>query len=179
MYPNLYFFLKDSFDIQPWNFTQYINSFGFFVALAFVLSAVLLTIELKRKEKQGLLQPKEETIKVGEPAGWSELTFNFLFGFIVGYKILGAFLNSADVNPQQFIFSSKGSWVGGFALAFLFSGLKYWEKKKQVLPKPEERKIRVWPHERVGDIIIIGAIAGFLPRNTPSEQSCLAHEVHE
>ena len=162
MYPNLYFFLKDSFDIQPWNFTQYINSFGFFVALAFVLSAVLLTIELKRKEKQGLLQPKEETIKVGEPAGWSELTFNFLFGFVVGYKILGAFLNSSDVNPQQYIFSSEGSWVGGFALAFLFSGLKYWEKKKQVLPKPEERKIRVWPHERVGDIIIIGAIAGFL-----------------
>jgi prolipoprotein diacylglyceryltransferase len=162
MYPNLYYFLKDSFDIQPWNFTQYINSFGFFVALAFVLSAVLLTIELKRKEKQGLLQPKEETIKVGEPAGWSELIFNFLFGFIVGYKILGAFLNSADINPQQYIFSSKGSWIGGFALAFLFSGLKYWEKKKQVLPKPEERKIRVWPHERVGDIIIIGAIAGFL-----------------
>ena len=52
--------------------------------------------------------------------------------------------------------------MGGLALAFLFSGLKYWEKKKQSLPKPEERKIRIWPHERVGDIIIIGAVAGFL-----------------
>lgn len=162
MYPNLYFFLKDAFNIEPWNFTKYINSFGFFVALAFLLSAVLLTIELKRKEKQGLLQPKEELIKVGEPAGWAELTFNFIFGFIVGYKILGAFINGSDVNPQEYIFSSKGSWVGGLALALLFSGLKYWEKKKQALPKPEERKIRIWPHERVGDIIIIGAVAGFL-----------------
>jgi phosphatidylglycerol---prolipoprotein diacylglyceryl transferase len=162
MYPNLYFFLKETFNIQPWNFTQYINSFGFFVALAFVLSAVLLTIELKRKEKQGLLQPKEETIKVGEPARWPELVFNFLFGFVVGYKILGAFLNGSDVNPQEYIFSTKGSLFGGLALGLLFSGLKYWEKKKQALPKPEERKIRIWPHERVGDIIIIGAVAGFL-----------------
>ncbi|MGL6267949.1 MAG: diacylglyceryl transferase, partial [Chitinophagaceae bacterium] len=103
MYPNLYYFLKETFNIQPWNFTQYINSFGFFVALAFVLSAVLLTIELKRKEKQGLLQPKEETIKVGEPARWTELIFNFLFGFVVGYKILGAFLNGSEVNPQEYI----------------------------------------------------------------------------
>jgi prolipoprotein diacylglyceryltransferase len=162
MYPNLYFFLKETFHVQPWNFTQYVNSFGFFVAIAFVCAALTLTSELKRREKNGWLTPKEETIRVGEPAGWSELLFNLLFGFIVGYKIIGAFMNSAEVNPQEYIFSSRGSWAGGILLGLLFSGLKYWEKKKQALPTPEERKIRIWPHERVGDMTIMAAVGGFL-----------------
>jgi phosphatidylglycerol:prolipoprotein diacylglycerol transferase len=162
MYPNLYYFLKETFNITPWNFTQYINSFGFFVAIAFVVSALMLTAELKRKERQGLLYPKEELVVVGEPVKWTDLLFNFIFGFIVGYKIVGVFFNKADINPQEYIFSSKGSWLGGILLASVFAWVKYREKKKEALPKPEERKIRIWPHERVGDIIIIGAISGFI-----------------
>ena len=162
MYPNLYYFLKETFHIQPWNFTQYINSFGFFVAIAFVCAALTLTWELKRRERLGWLQPKEETIKVGEPASWSDLLFNLLFGFVVGFKIIGAFFNGAEVNPQEYIFSTRGSWGGGIALGLLFAGLKYWEKKKQALAVPEERKIRIWPHERVGDMTILAAVGGFL-----------------
>jgi prolipoprotein diacylglyceryltransferase len=162
MYPNFYQFLKETFGGEPWGFTRYINSFGFFVAMAFVLSGLMLTYELRRKEKQGLLSPKEESIMVGEPARWSMLLSNFLFGFVVGYKIIGAFVNGGNENPQEYIFSARGSWVGGILLASVFAGLKYYEKKKEALPKPEMRKVRIWPHERVGDIIIIGAVAGFL-----------------
>ncbi|MBM3443252.1 MAG: prolipoprotein diacylglyceryl transferase [Bacteroidetes bacterium] len=162
MYPNLYQFLKEVFGGDPPGFTRYINSFGFFVALAFLLSGLLLIRELKRKERQGLLIPKEETIRVGEKAGIWELLSHFLFGFLVGYKLIGALLAADGVNPQTFIFSSDGSWPGGLLFASLFAGLRWWEKHKQALPKPEERKVRVWPHERVGDIIVLGAIGGFL-----------------
>lgn len=162
MYPNLYFFLKDTFNIEPWNFTQYINSFGLLVAISFVLAAILLASELKRKEKQGLLHPKEETRIVGEGARPAELLFNFIFGFIVGYKILGVFFNGSDVNPQEYIFSSSGSWAGGIFLGLLFAGLKFYEKQKQKLNQPEKRSLRIWPHERVGDITIMAAVAGFL-----------------
>ena len=130
MYPNLYFFLKETFHIQPWTFTQYINSFGLCVAISFVLAAITLASELKRKEKQGILQPKEEIRIVGEGARIGDLLFNFIFGFIVGYKILGVFFNAADENPQEYIFSSKGSLMGGLALALLFAGLKFYEKQK-------------------------------------------------
>jgi phosphatidylglycerol:prolipoprotein diacylglycerol transferase len=162
MYPNLYFFLKDVFGGEPWGFTRYVNSFGFFVALAFVASGVILTRELRRKEKEGLLNAGEETVTVGAPASPLNLLGNFLFGFVVGYKIIGAFLNDAGVNPQEYIFSTDGSWPGGIFLGGLFAALKYFELKKQALPKPEQRKIKVWPHERVGDIIILGAVGGFL-----------------
>jgi prolipoprotein diacylglyceryltransferase len=162
MYPNLYYFLKEVFGIEPWGFTKYINSFGFFVAISFLLAAWILANELKRKEKQGLLQPKEEISIVGEAAKPGELIFNFIFGFIVGYKILGVFFNAGDTHPQEYIFSSKGSWSGGFFLALLFAGLRFYEKQKQKLAQPEKRTIRIWPHERVGDITIMAAVAGFI-----------------
>lgn len=162
MYPNLYFFLQDAIGIAPWGFTRYINTFGLFVAIAFVVAAVLLSKELKRREKSGLLFPLEETIVIGKPAGKAELLFNLVFGFVVGYKILGVFLNDSQVNPQEYIFSSKGSFLGGLFLGGLFSWLKYHEKKKLALAKPEERKVKVFPHERVGDITVYAAISGFI-----------------
>jgi phosphatidylglycerol:prolipoprotein diacylglycerol transferase len=162
MYPNLYYFLKEVFGIEPWGFTQYINSFGFFVAISFLLAAWILANELKRKEKQGLLQPKEEVRIVGDAAKPGELIFNFIFGFIVGYKILGVFFSAGDTHPQEYIFSAKGSWTGGILLALLFAGLRYYEKQKQKLAQPEKRTIRIWPHERVGDITIMAAVAGFI-----------------
>ena len=91
MYPNLYFFLKEVLGIEPWTFTQYINSFGFIVAIAFIVSAFILRSELKRKEALGLLKPMEERVIVGKPASFLELATNFLFGGAVGYKMIGIF----------------------------------------------------------------------------------------
>lgn len=129
MYPNLYFFLKETLGIQPWGFTQYINSFGFIVAIAFVVAAFLLRAELKRKEQMGLLLPMEERIIVGKPATVSELAVNFLFGGAVGYKLIGIFFNDQQVNPQAYIFSGEGSILGGVLLGGLFAGLRYLKKK--------------------------------------------------
>lgn len=162
MYPNLYFFLKDVFGIEPWAWTRFVNSFGFFVAIAFIICAIVLTSQLKRKEREGLLFPVEETITVGKPATAAELIINAILGFAVGYKALGIFLNKDQIPPQEYIFSGSGSVGGGLILAALFVFLKYREKSKQKLAKPEERKIRVWPHERVGDITFLAAIFGFV-----------------
>lgn len=162
MYPNLYFFLKDTFGVEPWLWTKFVNAFGFFVAIAFILSALVLVKELKRKERDGLLFPIEESITVGNPATFSELFLNALLGFVVGYKALGIFLNSEQIAPQDYIFSSRGSMAGGLVLAVLFGWLRYREKDKQKLAKPEKRKIRIWPHERVGDITIYAAVFGFI-----------------
>jgi phosphatidylglycerol:prolipoprotein diacylglycerol transferase len=162
MYPNLYYAFRDLFGVD-WKFLRFINSFGFFVALSFVISAMVLAKEVKRKEGEGWIQAKEEMIVVGKPASFSELFTNFILGFILGYKIIGLFISDSPLtsNPQDFIFSSAGSWPIGLLLGGLFAGLKWWEKNKVKLPEPEERKIRIWPHDRVGDIVIIAAITGF------------------
>ncbi len=162
MYPNLYYAFKDLFGLD-WRFLHFINSFGFCVAGSFVAAAIVLTRELRRKEAQGLLQAKEEIITVGKPASAGELLTNFILGFLLGYKIIGLFLSGGGLasNPQDFIFSADGSWPAGVLLGLLFAGLKWWEKNKQKLPQPEQRKIRIWPHDRVGDLTIYAAIFGF------------------
>lgn len=162
MYPNLYYVFKDWFGVE-WQALSFLNTFGLFVALAFVAAAVVLTAELKRKEKAGLLLPREEMITVGKPASMMELFLNGLTGFIFGYKLLGLFIDKApEVNAQDYIFSSQGSVFGGILVAALLAGLKYYEKKKQQLKTPERRPVRIWPHDRVGDIIILGLIFGIL-----------------
>ena len=162
MYPNLYYFFKDAFGVE-WEWMRFLNSFGFFVAIAFLAGAYFLTKNLQFKEKKGWLKPLEETIVVGKSATPLELILNGLMGFIMGYKIIGAFLVAGDegINPQEYIFSSNGNWGMGILLGLFFAGLKWYEKNKQKMMKPEERKIRVWPHERVGDIVIMAAIFGF------------------
>jgi len=163
MYPNLYYAFRDLFHVE-WQPLRFINSFGFFVAISFILAAVVLSAELRRKSKEGLLQPTEVQVMVGKPASFIDLFLNFLLGFVLGYKILALFIMNKSVtdDPQAFIFSDRGSWPAGIALGLLFAGLKWWEKKKQVLEKPELRRIRIWPQDRVGEITILALVFGLV-----------------
>jgi phosphatidylglycerol---prolipoprotein diacylglyceryl transferase len=163
MYPNLYYAFKDLFGVE-WSFLRFVNSFGFFVAIAFIVAAIVLAKELRRKSRQGFFQPTEMQVMVGQPATALDLGLNFLLGFLLGYKILALFImkNSATQDPQAFIFSTLGSWPAGIGLGLLFAGLKWWDKNKRKLAKPEKRTVRIWPHDRVGEITIIALIFGLL-----------------
>ena len=162
MYPNLYYIFKDWFGVK-WHGLSFLNTFGLFVALGFVTAAIVLSKELQRKEKQGLLSPREEMIVVGKPASVLEILINGIVGFIFGYKIFGLFISKpVEVNPQDYIFSSQGNLIGGLLLGGLLAWFKWHDKNKEKLKEPERRNVRIWPHDRVGDIIILGLIFGII-----------------
>ena len=162
MYPNLYYVFKDWFGVE-WKALSFLNTFGLMVALGFVAAAISLSKELQRREKLGLLSPRQEMIVVGKPASWWDLLLNAVGGFVFGYKLLGLFFSKPDeVTPQDYIFSSEGSIIGGVLVAALLVGLKWWDKNKQKLKEPENRNVRIWPHDRVGDIVILGLVFGIL-----------------
>lgn len=162
MYPNLYYAFKDLFGVEI-SGLKLVNSFGFFVALSFISAAVVLTSELRRKSKEGLLTYKEEKITVGEPASIGELLLNFFLGFLLGYKLIGAFIDRNElIDTQSYILSSRGSWISGIIAGLLFAFLKWQEKNKVKLAKPEERIVRIWPQDRVGDMVIYAFIFGFI-----------------
>ncbi|MFC0775560.1 prolipoprotein diacylglyceryl transferase [Terrimonas alba] len=163
MYPNLYFAFKDLFGVE-WSFLRFVNSFGFFVAISFILAAIVLAAELKRKSSEGLLHPTEMQVMVGRPATAAELILNFLLGFLLGFKIIALFImdSSATEDPQAFIFSGIGSWPAGIIVGLLFAGLKWYEKNKQKLPKPEKRAVRIWPQDRVGEMTILALVFGLI-----------------
>lgn len=162
MYPNLYYVFKDWFGLE-WQWLKIFNTFGLFVALAFIVAAIVLSAELKRREKLGLLHPSGETITVGKPATHLELFFNGVIGFIFGAKLLGLIFSRApEVSPQHYLLSKEGSIIGGLLMAAVLIAVKWNEKNKQKLKIPEKRLVRIWPHDRVGDIIILGLIFGIL-----------------
>jgi prolipoprotein diacylglyceryl transferase len=162
MYPNLYYLIEDFFGIKL-NALKLVNSFGFFVAIAFVAAGYVLYAELKRKEALGEFSATEESLVVGAPASTSELISNFLFGFIFGYKIIGAFtIPNALNNTQAFILSLQGNAVAGLLVGVLMVYLKWKEKDKVKLAKPETKKFMVWPHDRVGDVVLQAALWGFI-----------------
>jgi phosphatidylglycerol---prolipoprotein diacylglyceryl transferase len=82
---------------------------------------------------------------------------------LLGYKILGVIITpNALNNPQEFLLSSKGHLGLGILLGIIACAYKFYEVNKAKLAKPEERIIRIWPHDRVGDIVMYAALFGLL-----------------
>ena len=163
MYPTLRDLIFDWFGVNI-PFLQVIQSYGMMVAIAFIVSAYALMLELKRKEKEQRLFPVKKKIRVGEPASTTELMSSAFWGFVLGYKIIGVFFvyDFFVNNPQAYILSLEGSLVGGLLTGAVSAYLKYAEKNKHKLDKPKDEEIEVHPYELTGNIVVYAAIFGIL-----------------
>lgn len=141
-----------------------IQSFGFFVALAFGVGAWMLVRALRRKEREGVLKPRPEKVVIGAPATPLEIGLNALLGGVLAYKLVPAVTHWTEFsnNPQEFIFGGPGSLPAALIGATLLGGLRWWEKHRQRLAEPEVKTVSVWPHERIGDVVTVAAITGIL-----------------
>jgi len=161
MYPRLSDFLREVFG---WDVALPVQSYGFFVALGFLIGIWLLVKEMKRKERQGLFVASERKILVGAPAKPKELIISGLIGFIVGYKLLDIILRySAFVDdPQGFILSADGNFIGGLLGAGVSVFFTWRDKFKKKLENPVWETKQIWPHEQAGNILVIAGIVGLL-----------------
>lgn len=161
MFPTVSHFISYLFGIEvPLPF----NTFGVFVALAFLAGYWAFTKELKRKEALGILKPVKHTTTIGEPASMGELVSNALFGFLIGYKLIYALLNYKlfVADSQSVLLSTKGNLFGGLGLAALFVYWSYKEKEKTKLPTPKKVEVTVRPHELMSNMVVWAAVWGFL-----------------
>lgn len=163
MYPTIYHLVSDLFGIEI-PFLKIVQSFGFFVALAFLSASWFFTVELKRKEKEALIGSNIQRVLQGEKATILELISSALFGFAIGYKLLYVVQNYHDFvgHAQQFILSANGSFLGGIIGAVISGYLKYYEKNKERLPEPKWVEQKVHPYELVGNMTLIAAVSGIL-----------------
>lgn len=157
-------FLKDVFrDGEPFP-SMFPNTYGFFVALAFLFAALVLRQELKRREQLNLLIGYPREVLVGAGPNWTQLLINGAISFFFGYKIIGAFTNmdQAAIDQMAYLQSSNGSFIGGLAAMILSIFPAYRKAKKEKLPEPERRWVDYMPHEQIGEMVVIAAIFGIL-----------------
>lgn len=163
MYPSIYYAVKDLFGLD-WPFLKMIQSFGFFVAMAFLAASYFWTKELQRKEQAGLLVPQKNKILKGAKITTLELVTSALIGFLIGYKLLYIALNFSAFteDTQGFLLSLKGNFLGGIVGAALSAYLNYSDNKKTRLDKPVWVEEEMYPHQHVGNMTLIAAFFGIL-----------------
>jgi len=163
MYPTIYDLVLDLFGISI-PFLKLVQSFGFMVAMAFVAASITLSLELRRKEREGLLSPIRETFWVGKTSTTLDKAVSGIIGFLIGFKLLPLLTDFDPIaaNPQRFLLSADGSVLGGIIGAALSVGLRIYEDKKDGLPEPKQVERTVHPHEHVGNITMIAAVMGIL-----------------
>ncbi len=163
MYPTIHHALLDLTGLDL-PFLKLLNSFGFFVALAFVFASWTLGMELRRKEGLGLLQPVTRKVTIGLPATPGELVWSALIGFLIGWKGLYFFLNLTEstADPQGFLLSGKGNFIGGVLVGGLMAWLKWRAKEKTKLAEPKTEEMRMQAHEHGGNITMVAALWGLV-----------------
>jgi phosphatidylglycerol---prolipoprotein diacylglyceryl transferase len=164
MYPDLGFFVKNTFGIEIPGLWL-IKIFGLMMALAFLAAGYILSLEMRRKERDGFFVSSIIQTTVGEAATMSQLFWTFLYGFVVGGKFSWIVLNFQEFgyDPAKGLFSpQKINILVGLIVGAIFAYSKYYEKQKDLLPQPKIETHNILPSERVGDLIIVAAISGLI-----------------
>ena len=159
MYATLYHAVLDLFGIEI-PFLKIVMMFGFFVALAFLGANYVLTLEMKRYEKEGVLKAVKQP--VSKPNYTWEYISSGLIGFVFGFKVIHLFLNidSLGDTPQSFLMSGGGSWLWGIVLVIAFVGIKYYQFSKE--PAYVEGSTETFhPYMMMGNMTLVAALAGF------------------
>jgi prolipoprotein diacylglyceryltransferase len=161
MYPTISHLLFDLFGI---NIPLPIQTFGFWVAIAFIFASWVISNELKRKEKEGFLSSSKVNEIIGESLTTSEIISSLLTGFFIGFKFIEALFHYTDLvnNPQDFILSTRGNLLGGVLIAAISFYLKWTENNKTKLATPKTIEKTVHPFELVGNMTMIAAVSGII-----------------
>lgn len=168
MYPTLSDLLHDLF---RFDIPLPVQTFGLFVAFAFLTASFILTKELKRKQTAGLLSSVKETLRVDRPYDFVNVAIDFTVGSMIGLLLLTLisicfgktnWVNAFKSLGMLLYFMLKQHWVLLLVFGVTFSAIRYFIERKQIPITPITQEKEVWPHERVDIILTIAAIGGLV-----------------
>jgi prolipoprotein diacylglyceryl transferase len=140
------------------------NTYGFMMALAFIVGIYLARKELARKTELGFFPKETKEIFVGQGIVLSEVLLYGAFGFFLGLKVIGI-VSNFDLfiaDPQGFLLSMQGSFSGGILLGLVMGGYTAYDQWKNKKSQPIKKLVSNNIEDRIGDILIIAMIGGVL-----------------
>ncbi|MGB0885647.1 MAG: prolipoprotein diacylglyceryl transferase [Chitinophagales bacterium] len=147
-----------------------INTYGFFVAMGFLISAYFLSKELQRKQKLGIFSGTKTEVIIGNKPSIVDILIPLIIGFFIGLKIGGVIENGTSVITCQsqalsFLFSLQGNKLAGIIFGIAYAAYSYWDINKNALETPIKKTEIIYPHQQVGTIVAVAAITGVLGSN--------------
>ena len=160
MFPNLSYIANYFFGTPVDNGLSIIQTFGLFLIFAFLFSFFLFQRELKWREKVGIISgvktlgssPKKEIPSY-------MLVLNFVFGFMIGAKVLQLINRSASESISDLLFSFQGSFVGGLVGSLILGGGGLYIYLSQ---KENSQKEIEYPSDYAIELTILSAISGII-----------------
>lgn len=163
MYPDFQYLLEDIFAYDMPSWLSFIKTFGFFVAVAFIVSSQILTYDIKRMEAEGKFNISIKKKYTGKRYPILDSFLAFLIGFIVGYAVCylimgltGAVISAKETMRESILVGV----VMGLSTSYL--RLSYQNLKEKHLPSPETKAIMVYPHQMMSEILILAAVSGLI-----------------
>lgn len=161
MYPKISDFINDILGTQ---IVLPVQSFGFFVALAFLAAFAVINKEYVRFTVNGIFGKKEQEVRISGPMPIWEIPLNFLIYFVVGYK-LGLFIEdwAKYGESPQLLFSpiSEGSILWGMIAAAIGGGYHFYiYQQKAKEPEKFEKRIVSTVVEESGTMFTMAFIFG-------------------
>lgn len=164
MYPDLSYLFHDILGTTPDNGLSVFKTFGFFLAIAFLASAIVYRAELKRKADEGIFSSVTVRVIEGLPASWSDILINAVAGFFFVGKGVYGYLHFTEFrqDPASIVLSGKFHYPAALLGALLFGGLIWWDARRKQTPQPTERLVQLFPHDRISEMTVWAAVGGIL-----------------
>ena len=141
-----------------------VQTYGFFLTLGFLVGGFVFHSELKRKEKEGLLSERLVTVRLDKTASWFGIIPGILLSSVIGWKLFGIIFHYREfaINPQQFIFSEKGSVAALLIIAAVSLTYHLFSRHSSKKYKDEVAEEIIHPYQNTWNIMIVAIVSAII-----------------
>ncbi len=141
-----------------------IQTYGFFLAVAFLIGGCILWFELRRKEKEGLLLARIIKVQLNKKYGWAEILLGASFSALIGFKFFGILFNYRIFvqNPQEYLLSSAGNLWAALAILLISLSNSLYRNYSVQKKEPEWVEQMVHPARHTWNILLVAIVSALI-----------------